>query len=625
MQKSLYFFQPQNTQKVGDHNEYWLPYSVGCVWAYSHQFPDIQNHWRLEEIFYRRDPIDKVLPRIQNPKVCAFSCYVWNEKYNLTLACEIKKRWPDCIIIFGGPQTGGNHLKHEFIDTIIFGEGEQHFLDILRTIDQGQRPEQFYQQKRLESLDLPSPYLTGIFDKLIAQAEPGSKFQAVIETNRGCPFSCTFCDWGGLTFSKVKKFSMEKIEQELIWIKNNPITVVFLADANTGIFKERDLEFAKLVKKHLTDSPQSSVEFLNLNFTKNSNEIVFEIAKEFGRIFRGVTLSVQSMNPATLKAIKRDNMKSNDLKHMLELSKKYHVPTYSEMIMGLPEETYESWCNGITELLELGQDNHIEVYPGLILENTELNHVQRSSHKLNTVRAKNYQTSSLDDISGIDEEVDLISSSSTMSTEEMIDAYMYHWMIQNFHSAGYSEILSKYVRNVLGHGHRKFYDSLMDMIRNDSGPINQEYQRTKKSIRNLLTTGQLNENIEVHFFFKRGYHFFYENIQLVNAMVFENSKRFGPVDRSVLDAQRRSILNQIWAPVDCLNINFDLETWQMGNFQYRVSNLMGNFVPSFEMFVRARRSGKIKNTFTLIQSATNNIDINLDVKYSPSGLLASSR
>jgi putative methyltransferase len=597
---AIYLFQPQYEQGEGDHAEYWLPYSVACVWAYAQQFEDIKTNWVVEEIFYRRDPIDQVLSRLNDPKICAFSCYIWNEKYNLALAKAVKENWPKCTVVFGGPQTGGNHLQYEFIDSIIFGEGEQHFLEILRTVASGKKPEQFYQQKRLENLDVPSPYLTGVFDQIIKNAAPGSRFQAIIETNRGCPFSCTFCDWGGLTFSKVKKFSMGKVEQELIWMKNNPITVVFLADANTGIFKERDLEFAKMVRKHLTDSPESSVEWFNLNFTKNSNEIVFEIAKELGEIFRGVTLSVQSMNPTTLKAIKRDNMKSNDLQHMLSLSKKYNIPTYSEMILGLPEETYESWCSGLAELLELGQDNHIEIHPGLILENTELNHVQRASHQITTVPVKYYTIFSTGDSSGIDEGVELINSTSTMSTDEMVAAYMYHWMIQNFHNAGYSEILSKYVRHVKGEKYRKFYDNLIELIQNDRGSIGNEYNLTKSSVHNLLKTGQLNQQVEVQSFLKRGYLFFYEHLQQVNEMVVQNSLHFGHVDHSIIEAQKRSILNSIWKPMDCLKLNFNMETWNPGHYQYKITNSIVDFVPSYNSFYRARRSGKIKNTFTLI-------------------------
>ena len=38
---------------------------------------------------------------------------------------------------------------------------------------------------------------------------------ATLETNRGCPFACTFCDWGSLTYAKIRKFPWIKFLQNL--------------------------------------------------------------------------------------------------------------------------------------------------------------------------------------------------------------------------------------------------------------------------------------------------------------------------------------------------------------------------------------------------------------------------
>ena len=60
-------------------------------------------------------------------------------------------------------------------------------------------------QRIMDLSAVPSPYTMGLFDHL-PEMYPGKIWNAVLETNRGCPFMCTFCDWGGTTFSKVKKF-----------------------------------------------------------------------------------------------------------------------------------------------------------------------------------------------------------------------------------------------------------------------------------------------------------------------------------------------------------------------------------------------------------------------------------
>jgi len=591
--KLVYFFQPQYATLIDSTPHYWLPYSAACVWAYCQQFDDIKQHWQLGGLEYTRDSIDQVINSMDTPSLCAFSCYAWNEQYNLALAKEIKQRWPTCHIVFGGPQTGGNHIQHDFIDSIVFGEGEETFLEILRCLDQNQKPEQFYRKKRLENLDVPSPYLLGLFDDIISNASSDCFFQVILETNRGCPYACTYCDWGGLTYSKVKKFDLEKIEQELIWFKNNPVSVVFIADANFGIFKQRDFEIAQMVRRYLENS---SVDFINMNYAKNSNETVFEIAKEFGNITKSITMSMQTMNPATLKAIKRDNMKSNDVKKMLELSKQYDIPTFTDMILVLPEETLESWCNGFCELLELGQHNHADIYIANVLENTELNQSQKLQYGIKTVVVENYQPFGINDPSGIKEYMELVSETRTMPRADMIDAFMYHWMMQNFHFAGYSQLLSKYCRYVLGIDYKKFYDSIMEKIKLDSGAIGQEYQTIRSMLTQLLETGYLGEDIEIHLFYSKSYYYFYQNIKDVIDLALTTSFEFGKIDQSVIKLQQRFMLNEIWKPNCNIVCNYNIDSWEKIQTEYQISNKISDFVPSSQKFQFARRSGALKNS-----------------------------
>jgi putative methyltransferase len=591
MLKKVYFFQPQYATIVKNVHQYWIPYSAGCVWAYCQQFPEVVDHWQLGGFYYKRDPIADVLKTLDNPSVAAFSCYVWNEEYNLQLAQAIKQTWPNCAIVFGGPQTGSNHLKHDFIDSIVLAEGEMIFLEILRTLADNRPLEIFYKRQRMENLTIPSPYTLGLFDDIIESADPSTTFQTVVETNRGCPYACTYCDWGGLTYSKIKNFDLDKIEQELIWIKNNPISVVFIADANFGIFKQRDLAIARLFRQHLEDS---RVEFVNLSYAKNSNEFIFKIANEFGKLFRSLTLSVQSMNPATLIAIKRDNMQSNDLAHLLKLSRKYNVGTYSDMILGLPEETLESWCQGLADGIELGQHNHVEIYIANVLENTELNLAQKSQYKIKTVRAKNYQPFSYYDNSGIPEYTELITSTSTMTMDDMVDGYMYCWLLQNFHYAGYSQLLAKYCRNIHTVSYRQFYDTLFDIVKQDTGPLGREYQKNKTMISKLLATGTLGEDIEVHFFYTQSYIVFYQCIQAAVEMSIGIAEQFGPVDNTIINLQKALVLNDVWPPGK-IETNYNIDTWKPTPTIYNVTSQMLNLPKTTEDFHYARRGGLIKN------------------------------
>src|SRR5260370_41294598 len=84
-----------------------------------------------------------------------------------------------------------------------------------------------------------SPYLDGTFDELVHKGEIPAISAVVLETNRGCPFACTYCDWGQATQSKVNGLPLERIERELQLIADRSVPYLYLIDANFGI-RRRD-------------------------------------------------------------------------------------------------------------------------------------------------------------------------------------------------------------------------------------------------------------------------------------------------------------------------------------------------------------------------------------------------
>ena len=60
---------------------------------------------------------------------------------------------------------------------------------------------------------MPSPYLDGLFDKLTLSSD--ETFEAPIESVRGCPYQCTFCEIGDKYFQKIARQSNKKVFLEL--------------------------------------------------------------------------------------------------------------------------------------------------------------------------------------------------------------------------------------------------------------------------------------------------------------------------------------------------------------------------------------------------------------------------
>ena len=342
--KKISLVQPNFQQGPKEFNAHYLPYSIGVLWAYVNQFDSVKSNYQLEDLIWRRDNIEDTVLKLSQCDIVGFSCYVWNKNYNYTLARKIKEANPNCIIFFGGPEmpiTKRDIFKKlPFIDVVIKSEGEiilRQLLDAISSntawddikgllINRDEVVVDTGNGDRIGNLeDLPSPYLTGVFDKIMAETTD-VEWNATIETNRGCPYACTFCDWGSLTYNKVKKFGLQKVFDELEWIGQKKCGFVTITDANFGMFVERDNAIAdKLIEvQEKYGCPNS----FSMSWAKDQKpevfDIVFKLIKN-PKFNQGLTVSVQSMDLDVLENIKRKNLSQHKIENIFALCDKNNV------------------------------------------------------------------------------------------------------------------------------------------------------------------------------------------------------------------------------------------------------------------------------------------------------------
>jgi putative methyltransferase len=599
--KNIYIFQPQYDVDYRGDKQYWIPYSAGTLWAYVSQFDDIRDNFCLADIIFRREDLDQVLARMEDPVLCAFSCYQWNRTYCLTAAQRIRQRWPGCFIVFGGPETTLGFLDHDYIDTVVMGEGELAFRDILQSLSKSQTPEDVYRRERIENLDIPSPYAMGIFDPLI-QRHPDALWATTLETNRGCPFSCTFCDWGSVTYSKIKRFSLERVREDLDWISRNPITYVVCADANFGIFKERDLIIAEMVSEAGRKNPRFEV--FNATFNKNNNEWSFRILEALGELNRGFTVSVQSMNPDTLRAIKRDNLGINDLEKIFRLAREHGVTnSYTELILGLPLETNRTFRKSICDLLELGQHGQIEVYFTDLLVNSELgNALTKRTYGIKTVRTRSYLTlTDPEHDDGLGDEIEIVCATSTMSTAEMVDAYMFGWLVMNLHHQGFSQVVSKYLRHH-GHSYHDIYHAI-EVDFKTHHTLGRIWSNTRDMIEKFLTTGELPPGRFAHNMILNSARSIYDHKTDVFALLDSVMQRFSCHDHSISKLQKLMIFDANHCYPMEISLDTDPNDFESRTSTWMISNRYQDSLQHFEdAYYNLRRKGALKNRVVEIAS-----------------------
>ena len=354
---------------------------------------------------------------------------------------------------------------------------------------------------RIDDLDtIPSPYVTGVFDDLMKK-HPEVRWNAIIETNRGCPYACTFCDWGSLTYNKVKIFDLERVFDELEWIGLHGLDFVSFTDANFGIFPKRDNLIAdKLIqvqKKY--DNPKA----YTMAWAKNQKREVVDIVRKLiyeGGAKIGLNLSVQTMDEHTLDIIKRKNLDTNNIQEVFKLCEESNIPLYTELILGLPGETLESWKENFYRLYKAGNHTGITIYQAQLLENAEMNLTQRLLYKLEGRVVYDYLVGSYNEHE-LREGVEVVISSRDLPLDKMTSAQVHSWFQNTFHINGITNYISRVLYKHQGIEYRDFYEKLFAHIQKDPW-LNSEIDRIATHYLNWSEFGVIKhipiQGMEIH-------------------------------------------------------------------------------------------------------------------------------
>lgn len=473
------------------NNEYagsvYLPYAIGSIAAYAWQNPTVKKNYNLEPFIYLRKDMMEAVDSLNEPAIVAFSGYIWNFELCKWCAQKIKKNYPGCIIVFGGhstPESEDFLNQHNYIDYLVLGEGEEPFTELLCALIDGNKLQNvsniIYRDvqgkavksnhREITAINYPSPYLEGYFDTILNK-KTEVDFYIIIETNRGCPYRCTYCDWG-YHHNQIRCFPLSKIYNEIDWVAAKKIKYLYCADANFGILG-RD---RRIAEKIVSVKIQSGYpDKFHVNYTKNSNQAVFQINKmlnEYG-MSKGATLSFQSLSPIVLRNIRRTNMQYKRFSELMSLYNSNNIMTYSELIIGLPGETYESFKTALGRLLEAGQHSSIIILNCYWLVNSEMGKQEYVQlHRIKTVPAPIHQTHSLPPEKGsIVEYSPLVVSTATMSREMWVQTELFSFCVLCFHCFGLFQYFALYLFNDHNIKYEDFYEKFFHWLEDNPDTV----------------------------------------------------------------------------------------------------------------------------------------------------------
>lgn len=322
-------------------------------------------------------PLEDIVKHIlQNDvDVLCTSHYLWNHKFLMQQISEIKTLVPNIRVIAGGPSIDVNNNENFFeqypyIDYAVYGPGEQAFADIINYLVFNKPMIAFNTSncawkhpvsgspvvadyKFVKMLNI-SPFVHNkqMFTAMVrhAKKQPAAVWIPYTLT-RGCPYSCTFCDWNSGLGNKVSR-RKNTYQQEIDLFQQVGIKHIYLSDANVGQFDEDVDMIEYFAQKNLTENVGFKLSGNYSKLRKDVNLKIFNIMAKSGLVQKTLNFSIQDTNEEILKNIDRPDVGWDVHVAMAdELRAKHpHLIIKAQLIYGLPGQTPLTWRQTLRQI-----------------------------------------------------------------------------------------------------------------------------------------------------------------------------------------------------------------------------------------------------------------------------------
>jgi tRNA A37 methylthiotransferase MiaB len=310
--------------------------------------------------------------------VYAFNSYMWSWSVVKVVAKRVKEALPNSVILLGGPHQGTTYSdtmfwfkKYPYFDAACQPTefGEWFIMDVLDQLAQSDTIEwnnvrNSYHRKGKGSIEnkllfrFPSKVIESNLDEALkytqVSKEQNKNLVVIYETTRGCPYGCTYCEWGGGINSKVVDKPIDDIENDLIYFPLLNVRSLLIVDANFGIMKT-DVAKANMFAG-LGGNPSQPIDVLTCGVAKSTaakQRAVLDPLIASG-VMPTYNMSVQTLNQDALKNIDRTDISVQEkLKIAKEYIEKYNINVTVEFIIGLPGETIDTFYQQFDVLYEV--------------------------------------------------------------------------------------------------------------------------------------------------------------------------------------------------------------------------------------------------------------------------------
>jgi len=324
---------------------------------------------------------------MEKPYIFGFSVLTAALKNAMLISKELRKLYPDSIILFGGIHPTAlpeEVLTFDHIDAVIRGEGEKALVEFYKCVKEGEdftHIDNLSFKKNGQILHNKMSFDSGSLDSY--PAFPYHLFTSkrydfgFVVSSRGCPYKCIFCSNRVTTGRRYRFRSAEAIieELDLLYNKYNKKYILFLDD-NLLVSKDRIYKLMDEIKKKSFDKKMS------FNFQARGDNVNYKLLTDlYDAGFRSIFFGLETASEEIMKVIKKGETVAECIE-AVKMAKKIGFHVSATFIYGLPTESHQDRmnCVGLSRetRLDMVRYNNATPYPG-----TELYEIAKKENRLN--------------------------------------------------------------------------------------------------------------------------------------------------------------------------------------------------------------------------------------------------
>lgn len=263
--------------------------------------------------------------------IIAITAYITQKDRALEIADKFKQR--GLTVVIGGPIVGSGNRQEflNYLDVVFQGEAEYTWPQFLNDFSNGRHQSIYQQQEFVDMNDSPLPSYESLqLDKYSS---------ATIETSRGCPYSCEFCE---IPTRLGKKSRMKSIDQVMAEVKKlyalGADSVFFIDDHFIGQ-RKRAVELLEVLAE-FTRSVDYAIYFtcqISINFSKDDEILTLLNKANFKRVFIGLETPRRNVKGFEKKSKNLDT----SLAEAVRKIHSYGIIVWAGLIVGLDSDDKE--------------------------------------------------------------------------------------------------------------------------------------------------------------------------------------------------------------------------------------------------------------------------------------------